>query len=65
MDYDKLYLTVEEAAGYVGIGVNLMRCYANSADPPPYMKVGNRKMLQKSALAPYFEKRQEVRNHDK
>jgi len=58
---EKLYLTVEEAAEYVGIGENLMRCYVNSADPPPYLKVGNRKLLQRAALAPYFEKMQEVR----
>lgn len=58
---DKLYLNIEEAAAYVGIGVNTMRDYVNSADPPPYLMVGNSKRLQKAALAGYFEKRQEVR----
>ena len=58
---DKLYLTIEEAAGYVGIGVNLMRDYVNSSDPPPFLRIGNEKRLQKAALADYFEQRQEVR----
>ncbi len=58
---DKLYLSVEEAAEYVGIGANTMRDYVNSSDPPPYLKVGKKRMLQKAALAPYFERLQEVR----
>lgn len=61
MDYEKLYLTVEEAARYVGIGRDLMRELLNSDDPPPYMQVGNRKLVQKAALEGYFERRQEVR----
>ena len=58
---DKLYLTVDEAAAYVGIGVKAMRDYVNSKEPPPMMRVGKKVLLQKSALAPYFERRQEVR----
>ena len=56
-----LYLTVKEAAEYVGVGVNTMRDCVNSADPPPFLRVGNRKMLQRDALGKYFEKKQEVR----
>ena len=58
---EKLYLNIEEAAAYVGIGTNTMRDYVNSSDPPPMMRVGRKVLLQKSALAPYFERRQEVR----
>lgn len=56
-----LYITVEEAAEYVGIGKHTMYEYVNSADPPPYLLVGKKeKRLQKSALAEYFERKQEV-----
>lgn len=58
---DKLYMTVNEAAAYVGIGPKEMRKRVNSSDPPPYLEVGNRKLLQVSGLAPYFERKQAVR----
>ena len=58
---EKLYLPIDEAAQYVGIGVNKMREYVNGSDPPPFLRVGNKKLLQKAALADYFEARQEVR----
>lgn len=59
---DKLYLTVKEAAEYVGIGIKAMHNYVNSSDPPPYLVVGKQKRLQKKALEPYFENLQEVRS---
>lgn len=58
---DKLYMTIEEAAAYVGIGINTMRNYANSKDPPPYLLIGKKKLLQVAALADYFHERQEVK----
>ena len=58
---ESLYLSVSDAAEYVGIGVKTMRDYVNSKNPPPYMKVGNKVMLQKSELERYFEEKQEVR----
>lgn len=58
---DKLYLTISEAAQYVGIGTNLMRDLVNNSTPPPFLKVGNKRLLQKAALADYFEKLQEVK----
>ena len=58
---DKLYLTVNEAAQYVGVGTNMMRDLVNSSTPPPFLKVGNKRLLQKAALADYFEKLQEVK----
>ena len=58
---EKLYLSISEAAEFVGVGVSTMREYVNSSDPPPYLKVGKKKLLQRAALADYFEQRQEVR----
>lgn len=56
---EKLYLTVEEAARYVGIGEKTLRKYMDD-DPIPFLRVGNRKLLQRAALAEYFEGKQEV-----
>ena len=58
---ETLYLSVEDGAKYVGIGVKAMRDFVNSKDPPPLMRIGKKVMLQKAGLAPYFEQRQEVR----
>lgn len=58
---DKLYLSIPEAAEFVGVGEKYMRDLVNSSCPPPYLKVGNKRLLQKSALADYFEGLQEVR----
>ena len=58
---EKLYLDVREAAEYVGIGLNAMRDLVNSSDPPPYYQHGKKVLIQKAALAPYFESRQKVR----
>lgn len=60
-----LYMNVRDAAEYVGIGYKALRDYINSADPPPYLMNGQKKMLQVAALAPYFEERQEVRRAKK
>lgn len=57
---EKLYLTIEEAAQYVGIGEKTLREYMDD-EPIPYLRVGNRKLLQRAALAEYFERKQEVR----
>lgn len=58
---DKLYLSIAEAAQYVGVGERYMRELCNGGDPPPHMLVGNKRLLQKAALEEYFEVRQEVR----
>lgn len=58
---EKLYLTVEEAAQYVGVGANYMRDLLNSVNPPPYLKVGKKRLLQRAALPAYFEDMQEVK----
>ena len=58
---DVLYLSVNDAAKYVGISARALRDYVNSSDPPPYLMNGNKIMLEKAALAPYFKERQEVK----
>lgn len=56
-----LYLSIDEAAEYAGIGQKTMREYANSSDPPPYLRIGSTKKIQASALEAYLERKQEVR----
>ena len=58
---EKLYLSVKEAAEYVGVGQAYLYDLLNSANPPPFLKVGNKRLLQKAALAGYFEGLQEVK----
>jgi len=53
-----LYLTVEEAARYAGIGVGAMRDYVASADPPPLLVIGTRRYVQRAGLARYLENKQ-------
>ena len=56
-----LYMTVKNAARYVGIGERAMWDCVHSKNPPPYMMVGNKYMLQVAALPAYFEAKQEAR----
>ena len=53
-----LYLTVEEAAHYAGIGINTMRTYIDSEYPPPMLMVGSRRYIQRDGLARYLEEKQ-------
>lgn len=53
-----LYLTVEEAARYAGIGIGAMRDYVASADPPPLLMVGSKRYIQRAGLARYLEDKQ-------
>ena len=52
-----LYLTVEEAAKYAGIGINAMRTYIDSAYQPPILMVGSRRYIQRGGLARYLEEK--------
>ena len=58
---DKLYLTINEAAELSGIGARTWRDWLNSNDPPPFIRIGNRRMIQRDGIAPYLESKQEVR----
>ncbi|WP_072500337.1 excisionase [Olsenella phocaeensis] len=57
-----LYLTVEEAARYAGIGVNAMRAFVDSHDPPPILEIGSsrnkRKYVERDGLARYLRAKQ-------
>ena len=57
---DKLYLTIPEAAAYVGIGENLMRDIMNSRDHPRFLRVGNFKRISKESLREWFAGKEEM-----
>lgn len=61
MDYP-LYMSVKQAAEYTGIGEKTLRCWLNSSNPMPYLRIGNKKLIQREPLAKYIEERQEVRH---
>lgn len=56
-----LYLSIEEASEYTGIGQHTLRDWLNSRDPMPYIRIGNKRLLQREALPEYLERKQEVR----
>ena len=58
---EKLYLTIDEAAEYAGIGQKAMREMVNSQDPPPLLRLGAKRLIQREGLAPYLERKQEIR----
>lgn len=56
-----LYMTIEDAAAYAGIGVKTLRKYLNGPFPPPYLEIGRKKLIQTAALPGYLEHMQKVR----
>ena len=58
---DLLYLNAEQAAKWANVGVGYVYDCLNSADPPPHLKVGKKRLIQAEAWPGYLEKRQEVR----
>ncbi len=60
-----LYMSIEDAAAYAGIGVKTLRKYLNSGSPPPYLKVGRKKLIQTAALPRYLERMQAVKREEK
>ncbi len=56
----KLYLPLREAAEWSGIGRNALAEYLDSADPPPFLRVGRTRYIQAAALPAYLERKQEV-----
>lgn len=56
-----LYINVKQAAEMSGIGENTLRDWLNSSDPMPYIRIGNKRLIQRDSLAAYLEKRQEVK----
>lgn len=57
-----MYLTVSQASEMTGIGERTLRDMLNGRDPMPYLRVGNRRLIQRDALAEYLERRQEIKN---
>ena len=56
-----LYITAKQAAEYSGIGEKTIRDYMNSADPMPYLQIGNKRLIQTAALESYLESKQEIK----
>lgn len=56
-----LYLSVEQAAEFTGIGQRTLRDWLNSTDPPPFIRIGAKRLIQRDALPAYLESKQEVR----
>lgn len=56
-----LYMSIDEAAAWAGIGKQTMRDYANSQDPPPMLIIGNVKRIQRAKLPAYLERKQQVK----
>lgn len=56
-----LYMAIDQAAEYTGLSNKTLREYINSIDPPPYLKVGKKYMLQVAALPKYLERKQEIK----
>lgn len=57
-----MYLTVSQASEMTGIGERTLRDMLNGRDPMPYLRVGNRRLIQRDALTEYLERRQEIKN---
>lgn len=60
MDYP-LYMSIPQAAEMSGIGEKTIRDWLNGADPMPFIKVGNKRLIQRDTFPKYLEARQEVR----
>lgn len=58
MDEYPLYLTVQKAAEYAGIGRDAMYDYVNSADPPPMLELGQKHYIEREGLAAYLRGKQ-------
>ena len=58
---DKLYLTADEAAEIANVGVRFVRDCLNSNNPPPHLKIGNKRLIQAAKWPDYLEGLQEVR----
>ena len=58
---EPLYVTVAEAAQIAGIGEKAMRAFMDGSDPPPYLRIGTKRLVQRAALGWYLETKQEVR----
>ena len=58
---NKLYLSAEEAAEYANVSVKFVYECLNSINPPPYLKLGKKRLIQAAKWPDYLESLQEVR----
>lgn len=55
--WERLYLTVKEAAALAGIGEKRMYELVNGRNPPPMLVMGHKRLIQRKALEAYLEDR--------
>lgn len=55
-----LYLSIAQAAQYAGIGEHAMRAFADSSDPPPILRIGRKRYIERAGLAAYLRSKQET-----
>lgn len=60
MEYP-LYITVAQASEMSGIGRDAIYNMLNSTDPPPFIRIGNKRLIQRDAFPTYLESKQEVK----
>jgi hypothetical protein len=61
MEEMPLYVSAEQASKIVGCGIHAMYDFMNSSDPPPFLRIGNKRLLQRKGLEAYFIRKQEVK----
>ena len=54
--WERRNLTIDEASGYTGIGVDKLREISNSADCDFVLWVGTKRMLKRKQLEDYLDK---------
>lgn len=54
--WEKLNLTLEEAAAYSNIGINKIREISNDSNCPFVLWVGNRRLIKRKKFDEYIEK---------
>ena len=55
--WEKLYLTLDEAAAYTGIGINRLREITNAPDCDYVLFVGTKRLICRKRLEAHLEKR--------
>lgn len=53
--WEKVTLTIEEAAKYSNIGENKLRIYANDINCPFILRIGNKKLIKRHLFEKYIE----------
>lgn len=58
--WEKMNLTIEEAAAYSNIGINRLRSMANAPSCPFVLYIGKRKVIKRKEFERYLGKASEV-----